>query len=137
MTRGPVPKRSDQRRRRNNTGTVQAPAGDNTPTPPPLRPGLHPLAVAWYESLPRSGQSRYYEPSDWMHAQLVAEAIAAFAETPKASMLAAIMSAASNLLVTEGDRRRLRLEMLKAAPTDEDEQAADDAVSGYLSLVSS
>lgn len=122
--RGPVPKRSDVRRRSNDTGVEQAPAGREPAEQPRLRPGLHPLAVRWYESLAASGQSRYYEPSDWMHAQILAEAIAEYATNPgKAAMLNAILSGSTALLVTEGDRRRLRLELTRTG-TDPDEEAA-------------
>lgn len=113
-TRGPVPKRSDQRRRRNkDTLPDIAPSGVVTEAPR-LRPGLHPLAVAWYEALQRSGQSRFYEASDWMTAQLLAEGIDVFARQPRAALLGTILSGSANLLVTEGDRRRLRLELVKA-----------------------
>ena len=75
MTRGTIPKRSDQRRRTNKEGRpdILTISGDPVEAPA-LRPGLHPLAAAWYESLAISGQSRYYEPSDWMMAQVLAEA---------------------------------------------------------------
>lgn len=112
--RGPVPKRSDQRRRRNKDGAVDiAAAGASTPAPA-LRPGLHPLAVAWYRALQESGQSRFYEPSDWMTAQILAEGIDSYARQPRASLLSTILSGSANLLVTEGDRRRLRLELVRA-----------------------
>lgn len=114
-TRGPVPKRSTERRRRNKESQPDfAPAGGQV-TAPALRPGLHPLACAWYESLQRSGQARFYEASDWLTAQIIAEAIAQFAQSPTASMLNTILSGSANLLVTEGDRRRLRLELVKAS----------------------
>ncbi len=112
--RGPVPKRSDQRRRRNKEGAVDVAAAGTATTAPALRPGLHPLAAAWYRALQDSGQSRFYEPSDWMTAQLLAEGIDAFAREPRASLLSTIMSGSANLLVTEGDRRRLRLELVRA-----------------------
>lgn len=112
--RGPVPKRSDQRRRRNKDGAVDVAAAGTATASPALRPGLHPLAVAWYQALGESGQSRFYEPSDWMTAQLLAEGIDSFARQPRASLLSTILSGSANLLVTEGDRRRLRLELVRA-----------------------
>lgn len=130
--RGPVPKRSDQRRRANDTGVERAEV-DAPPLaePPALRPGLHPLAVAWYDALAESGQSRYYEPSDWMFAQIIAEAIAEYASNPgKAATLNAILAGSTSLLVTEGDRRRLRLELTRTGP-DPDEQAAVLAIADY------
>jgi hypothetical protein len=130
--RGPIPKRTETRRRRNDTG-VEAVTVDDGPISeaPPLRDGLHPLAVAWYNALAESGQARYYEPSDWMQAQVLAEAVAEFAENPsKAAMLNAILSGSTSLLVTEGDRRRLRLELTRTGP-DPDEEAAVLAIADY------
>lgn len=128
-TRGPVPKRSDQRRRQNKEGgevervkvdglTVEAPelAADD----------LEPLAVAWYRSLAESGQSRFYEPSDWFTAQLIARAISEFCRKPSAMMLSSLLSGASSLLVTEGDRRRLRLELERDSDESAEVTSLDD-----------
>lgn len=112
---GPVPKRTDQRRRRNKTEPVTTIAAGGTTSAPPLREGLDPLAVQWYESLSRSAQSRFYEPSDWAYAQLLAESVHEFAERPSANMLKALTSAMAVLLVTEGDRRRMRVELERTA----------------------
>ena len=63
-TRGPAPKRSDQRRRRNKTEPVdKAPVVVQVKQPPCPR-GIHPQARAWYRSLASSGQSAYYADSD-------------------------------------------------------------------------
>jgi hypothetical protein len=109
-----VPKRSEERRRRNKDSAVDIAAAGAQTQAPALRPGLHPLAAAWYQSLSASGQSRFYEPSDWMTAQVIAEGIDSFAREPRASLLSTILSGSANLMVTEGDRRRLRLELVRA-----------------------
>lgn len=135
--RGPVPKRENQRRRQNKTHIERAAAGSSTPVEPPaLRPGIHPLAQRWYESLALSGQSVFYEPSDWMMAQVIAEAIEAYAIDRKGSTLAGIMAGASNLLVTEGDRRRLRLELDRGETVDHDEQRAVASVADIRAKLS-
>lgn len=130
-TRGPVPKRSEQRRRVNAPAipVTRAPAGASTRAPA-LRRGIHPLARRWYASLGRSGQSRFYEPSDWAVAQLVAEAIDAFMAEPTAKMLSVAMAGSSSLLATEGDRRRLSVELQRQAG-DADEDAAVAALADY------
>lgn len=130
--RGPVPKRSEVRRRGARSGTADRHETDSpTAEPPALRPGLHPLAVAWYDSLAASGQRRYYEPSDWLHAQILAEAIHEYAHsTGKASLLNAILAGSTSLLVTEGDRRRLRLELTRTG-VDPDAEAAVVALAEY------
>lgn len=101
-TRGPVPTRK---------------AATTRPKvkPPRLRPGLHPLAVHWYKSLAKSGQSAYYEPSDWAAALVIAEAIDQYASKPTAALLGTIMAGWTTLLATEGDRRRLGAELEQAA----------------------
>ena len=129
--RGPIPKRTDQRRRVNKdpAGPVtKAPAGMRSSsgprTPSPSRK-WHPIARRWYESLKRSGQSRYYEPSDWMTAYVWAEILSGQlnAEKMSAMMLVAFEAASARLLTTEGDRRRMRLELEKPQPEDADQVA--------------
>ncbi len=133
--RGPIPKRSDQRRR------VNAPAIPLTESvaglvseQPKGDPDWHPLAADWYRSLADSGQSCFYEPSDWALARAIAEAMSrdlkprmvpvagalveATMPVPGAS-LQAWMKAMTVLLATEGDRRRLSLELKRAEAASE------------------
>src|SRR5690348_3275984 len=73
---GPVPKRSTQRRRRNETeSTDHAPGAPRRARPPRPDPKWHAIARSWFSSLGRSGQSTFYEPSDWALAALIAESI--------------------------------------------------------------
>jgi hypothetical protein len=74
---------------------------------------MHPIAVGWYESLKDSGQTDFFEPSDWAGAILVAEMITRLLEEEEttASMFASIWSAMGDLLTTEAARRRVRLEI--------------------------
>lgn len=114
-SRGPVPKRSDQRRRVNKPAipVVKAEAGAVS-AQPAGEPDWHPLAAAWYRSLADSGQSRFYEPSDWATARVIAEAmhrdLTNLPVIPPAS-INAYLKAATALLATEGDRRRLSVEL--------------------------
>lgn len=130
---GPPPKRSDHRRRSNKTAGEQrvgeatkAPGAESVPVPP-ADPAWHPLAIEWYESLARSGQSKFYEPSDWTTAKLLAETISrelspqaltyqghvteVLPMTVKAGVLSALLKGMSDLMVTEGSRRRIALEL--------------------------
>jgi len=130
--RGPVPKRSDQRRRANIESRPDiVPVPYRTVPVPELRPGMHPLARRWYAALADSAQAVLYEPSDWLTAQVVAEAIESFALDRRATMLATILSGASSLLATEGDRRRLRVELERVGHIDSDEDAAVAALDDY------
>ena len=126
---GPVPKRSTQRRRTNSKKPQQVTVAAPLVAQPPLRDGLCEQATGWYVSLAASGQSRFYEPSDWAAAQLLAEAIHAFVEDRNAALLRTILSGFGTLLVTEGDRRRLQLELSRV---DEAAVSADAAAEATI-----
>lgn len=123
---GPVPKRSDQRRRRNKPAggeVTQAPskvpsaeAALAAPEPDEL---WHPVAQDWFRSLALSGQSEFYEPSDWAQARYIAHEMSRSLEGRfSGQAMVAITSAMTELLTTEGARRRARLELQKTAPPD-------------------
>lgn len=143
---GPPPKRKAERRRRNKDGgevesvdlsqvlehEVEIPVAD---------PDWHPVALQWYESLAKSGQALYYEPSDWGTAYLIAESLSrdleeqvvgiteagdkVYAEIPmKGASLSAYLKAMTALMVTEGDRRKSRLEIERANAKSEAEKMA-------------
>jgi hypothetical protein len=131
-----VPKHSSERRRRNETDVATIHAGSAAKAFP-LRKGLHPLASRWYASLSASAQSQFYEPSDWAAALIVAEAIDLYARKPSAALLSSIMSGWSVLLATEGDRRRLRLELVREDErTLSDDDRADATVSDLRARLS-
>jgi hypothetical protein len=89
----------------------------------------HPVAKHWYDSLPESGQSIYYQPSDWAIAYLLAESLSRdfkpqfvgvneesgepiFETIPlKGASLGAYLKGFTALLATEGDRRRMQIEL--------------------------
>lgn len=120
---GPVPKRSAERRRRNKEAgpidSVEMPALEVEQ--PPADENWHPIALDWYRSLAESGQSRFYEPSDWQTARYVADAMSRNLDTTRfsAQLFAAIMSAMTELLTTEGARRRARMEIERGAGQEE------------------
>lgn len=124
-TRGPVPKRSEQRRRANQPSTpvVKAEAGAVT-SQPAGEEYWHPIAAAWYRSLADSGQSRFYEPSDWATARVVTEAmhrdLTHLMVIPPAAVTA-YLKAATALLATEADRRRLSVELQRPKPASPSE----------------
>lgn len=136
---GPVPKRESQRRRVNKptTPVTRAEAGPQE-SAPPADAAWHPIAGAWYAALSRSGQSRWYEASDWAQAVYVAEVMSRSltADRMSAPLFAAVISSSGNLLVTEGDRRRLRIELDRGAAVDEDEDASVAALSDFRARLS-
>lgn len=160
---GPAPKRDAERRRRNKpvvpTESVELEALDDTdptslpflikqpiivPSVPqksvdlddpesPTVDAWHPIAVEFWESLKRSGQALFWEPSDWMVAKLLCESISrdlnpqVVGVAPasefgpaevvreriplKGASLNAYLKGFASLMLTEGDRRRLRIEL--------------------------
>lgn len=123
---GPVPKRKSQLRRQNVTEPVTTAVSDGAVRGYEL-PGEHSeQAARFWMALRTSGQAQFYEASDWAMAELILIAIDAFVARPSAMMLASLNSALSNLLVTEGDRRRARLE-LERQPVVEPDADSDVA----------
>lgn len=155
---GPTPKRSEERRRRNKEGVevqkvdiaqlaaadVEIPVADQD---------WHPVAHGWYESLKKSGQAIFYEPSDWMTAYVLAETLSReldpqpmtvteedddgnehqifkMVKLPiKGATLTALLKGMTALMITEGDRRRLKIEL-------EREKARAAAAEGGSNVVS-
>ncbi|MFF8299580.1 hypothetical protein ACF07M_30030 [Streptomyces globisporus] len=123
-TRGPIPERSEARRRRNKPDgpdLVQASSGppEEMPDLPEPDPLWHPIASDWYLSLRESGQSAFYEPSDWAMARYAAHVMSQVLMSdrgPNGQLVAALNSVMSSLLTTEGDRRRARLELERKKP---------------------
>jgi len=113
--RGPVPKRSDERVRRNkpevSVDKVEVIGPVEVPELNFVDP--HPLTVDLYASLPLSAQSRFYETSDYQMARAILHFFDIEVKKGKASaqMVQTIFSQLTDLLLTEGARRRVRLEV--------------------------
>lgn len=112
---GPVPKRSEERIRRNKPDVeiTKLEAQGAVRQPELMIPDAHPFIVEFWEALGESAQSQYYEPSDWAYARWVLH----FADgqikgsRPSAQMVQALNTSFGDLLVSEGSRRRVRLEI--------------------------
>lgn len=83
---GRPPKRDSERMRDQGRSTPRTePAEKITPVEldfllepvvqPAPSPRWHPIAAAWYAALGKSGQSIFYEPSDWALAMMIAESM--------------------------------------------------------------
>lgn len=134
---GPIPKRSEERRRTNKdvVGVEKVPAGSALPCPPPeADPTWHPIALQWWDALAESGQAIFYEPSDWAQAYFIAEAMTSCCSVPRgrmsSEMFKGVITATSSLMTTEGERRRLRIE-LKRADVQDTETAGVIALRDY------
>lgn len=112
-TRGPVPDRSDQTVRRGEE-TEKVEVFGKVEIPELGIENCHPFVEDLYKSMAQSGQCRYYEPTDWQVARftmLQINAALAPDENIPAMKLTALNQLLSNLLLTEGDRRRVRIEI--------------------------
>jgi len=126
--RGQVPKRSEDRLRRNEPEIpIDKIEAEGPVSVPPLNLPYepHPMVVDFYESLAQSAFAIYYEPSDWEYARVACHILQTIVSTrrPSAEMYKALQSAMSNLLVTEGDRRRMRIEIARDAQKSNKEDA--------------
>ena len=138
---GPIPKRSEERRRQNKPETPIDKVDAVGPVAiPKANAKWHPVAKSIYESLQPSGQAKFYEPSDWSTAYLLAESLSrdlnpqfvglsektsvtkdgtrnvetkpVMQRLPlKGASLAAYLKGFAALGVTEGDRRRMGIEI--------------------------
>lgn len=123
---GPVPNRSDdlaRPRSRKGGDRTEITRGELRPvTVPDPDPDWHPIAIALWESLLTSGQADFYQDSDWAFAFSLMDDLSLYKQSTRrsAQMLQVINSSMERLLVTEGDRRRVRIELSAPVP-DEDE----------------
>lgn len=118
--RGPISKRSEERmghRSKDEKESItKAPSGPPTGLPELPEPSelWHPIATDWYLSLRDSGQAAFYQPSDWAMARYAAELMSRGLNSdrpPNGQYVAALNSVMASLLTTEGDRRRVRIEL--------------------------
>jgi len=142
--RGPVRKRSEERlghrSKAEKEGVTRVPRDAAAVPRPAPNPSWHPVAKSWYMSLGHSGQSDFYEPSDWMTAVWLADQMSLhyqeirigtteegdpiYGVTPMSGqVLSAFLKGMTSLLATEGDRRRAAVELgRRQAEEDEDAQ---------------
>jgi hypothetical protein len=119
--RGQVPARSDRRRRKNKPDTpIERVEADGEVVIPPAEEDWHPTARAWYESLRESGQSRFYESSDWWQAHFCASLMhqSLTGEKVNAQLVAQIRGLMTDLLSSEASRRRVGLEIVRGGSLD-------------------
>lgn len=159
--RGPAGKRSEERRRRNKDGpeviTVDftAVAGHVVEVPAPDE-DWHPVAYDWYMSLTKSLQSRFFEPSDWSTAYMLADQITLELEprpvqtgtdaegNPEyeirrvpmpGAKLNSILKGMTSLLTTESDRRRLSIETQRNVTEDGESATVTDITADRRDLM--
>lgn len=124
----PYPKRSTERRRRNKYNLDKIEAGGEVyqPTPPDSWGWM---ARDWYKSLASSGQAVYYEPSDWQMAIVAGSLLDDWCDSGRPAVLVEFRHICAQLMVTEGERRRARLEVERPGTKGDDK--GDAVVESY------
>lgn len=140
-SRGPVPNRSEDLSRDRDANRGDRPAitkGKSRPASvPEPDPTWHPIARLLWDATIESGQADFYESSDYAFLFSICDDVSYYKHMGKRSgqMLASIYSAMENLLVTEGARRRVRVELQD--DVEEDAEVVDmDARRRQIGLVS-
>ena len=134
MAYGPIPNRSEdlsRERDKNRSHRPQVKSGTMRPvTIPEPDPDWHPIATRMWESLKTSGQSDFYQDSDWAYAYTVMDDLSHYKKPSIAKdgseyykrsgqMLQTIMQSLTRLLVTEADRRQARIELTEEVEESE------------------
>jgi hypothetical protein len=127
---GPPPKRSSQRRRRNKDTKPDKAQRVGKVKRPAVSRHWHPIAKTWFTSLADSGQSDFFEPSDWQAARYVAEMMSKHLKAPRpsAQLFTGIWTAMTDLLSTEASRRRVRMEIERLTDPPAGDDKSDVAV---------
>jgi hypothetical protein len=138
-TRGPIPKRQAEQmghRTKAEKSAVETVAASGQVAIPSADPNWHDIAVDWFDSLKASGQAQFFEPSDWAAARYVAEVMTKNLNAGKfsAQLFASVWTAMSELLTTEGARRRVRVEVHRQSEPEIPEGVA--AIDAYRSRLS-
>lgn len=78
----------------------------------------HPIARKLWDGVKTSGQVDFYQNSDWAMLYSLCDDLSHYKKSGKRSgqMLQTIYSAFERLLITEGDRRRVRIELHEPEP---------------------
>lgn len=106
--------------------------------PPNAESAWHPRAKAWFNSLKKSGQSDYFQQSDWELAKFCAD-LMSYAYEQKfqrmTMLIVEINSMMARLGTTEADRRQaMRVELdIPVVEEQTAEEAAIDEVAAMLS----
>lgn len=144
-TRGPVPNRTGNHSRERDAkrrGTVDQGMAC-VPNVPEINPDWCNVCQMFWNAALNSGQAHYYQETDWVYLYSLLEDLDAAKSTytgenagrrPPAQLLATIYTAMSNLLLTEGDRRRLKLEL--NFESEQEEDAAVVAIDMYKKKLS-
>ena len=112
---GPVPTRAEERIRRNKPEfpITKIEAVGVVEQPELGLPDAHPIVVDLWKAAGESAQAKYYEPTDWQFLRFNLHFANKLLEhtRPSAQLFQAVNSAFGDLLISEGARRRVRIEV--------------------------
>lgn len=117
-TRGPAPKRTDQRRRTNKPAVPVAKVTGAAASVPELGFAAHPVVEAWFAALSDGPEARFYSPAMWQRARVTAHMLSQVLESgrPSSQMYVALQNDMKALLVDAGELRRLGIEVQADEP---------------------
>lgn len=116
-SRGPVPQTDESlARKRSRKGSDQPDLtiGERRETTmPDVDEDWHPIAKELFEAAGRSGQADFYQDSDWWLLYSICDDLSLYKKSSRRSAQFAqtLYSAMERLLIAEGDRRRVRVEL--------------------------
>lgn len=95
----------------------------------------HPIAKRLWDAAKTSGQADFYQNSDYAILYSLCDDLSYYKKSKQRSsqMLASIMQGFTSLMLTEGDRRRLRVEL--EAPAAPSQDAELYAINGYKDML--
>ena len=116
----PVAKRDDKRRNKvtRPADKIYTSDGDLPTKQPPAPSNWDPRVKKWYRSLKTSAQSVFYEDSDWQIAIMGGHLYNDWFDRNTAASIREFRAVTGSLLMTEGDRRRSRIEVHRQKKTD-------------------
>lgn len=135
MPPGPIPNHSSDLSRGRDANRADRPdlvKGERLPvTVYKADPNWHPAAKRLYNSVKTSGQAAFYQNSDWALLWALCDDMSHFKSSDRrsAQMAATVYAGLGNLLLTEGERRKARIEL--DLPREQETPASVTAVEDY------
>lgn len=100
----------------------------------PPDPNWHPAVLRLYESVKDSGSETFYQQSDWAMLWMLCNDMSKLQnqQRPSAVMLQTIYNQLGNMLLTESDRRKVRIELHAPPAQKTDHRKAGQAAYGTV-----
>lgn len=126
-SRGPIPKRSEDRKGHRTQAELAVTKGTARPvSKPKANPDWHYIAkYAFNQAMGKSGTNDFAQNSDWLAAWFLAEQLDDYVKSSRRSSMAAaeIRQLMGDLMFTESSRRRVGIELEEPAEAKVDKGA--------------